>query len=325
MEPRVLVGTLHVGEPGLAAAVGSAESQHGVQVTMSLIGHLPKWEAHDELFRRFTTLGHGYEVLAKLDADMEIVHPRLLAAVAVILRAEPEVDEIVLGVDDWLSGKRMQGIRFWRGGVRWDAPPPDLFTDLAPSSARKRWSWIDTGIPLVVHAEDPSDLQALRYGAHRGLKAVSTRKGSRLHRLEEFSRFAVANPDPQRLLALAAIEVSLHDEATGRLLVDGTAPVRTELVERLRERSQDVDGMLEAVLSRSAALRGPVVKAPSPTVGSRVREIHRRILSSRRRILSGRSAPTSGIRRADQDARLRHLFLAELRVGSLGKTASSDR
>jgi hypothetical protein len=317
MDARVLVGTLHVGEPGLALALESAESQHGAKVTLSLIEYLPKWEAHDELFRRFDTLGPGYEVLAKLDADMRIVHPRLLAAVASVLRAEPELDHIVLGVDDWLSGERIQGIQFWRGGVRWDSPPPDLFTDLPASSARKSWSWIDTGFQLVVHAEDPSDLQVLRYGAHRGLKALRARTGSRLLRLENFARFAATDPAPQRSLALAAIEVSLHNEATGRLLVDGTAPVRAELVERLQERARDVSGMVEAVLERSAALRAPVSDAATLTIGRRVSQVRRRMN------LRGRSAPTSGMSDEERDVRLRGLFLAELSAGSSGETQNS--
>ncbi len=279
MEPRVLVGMLHVGEPRLDSAVARAEAQEAVDVTMSLIGHLPEWAAHEELFRRLTTMGPDFDVLVKLDADMEIVHPRLFAAVAAVFDADPELDHIILGVDDWLSGERIQGIQFWRGGVRWDAPPPDLFTDLPASSARRGWSFIDTGVPLVIHAEEPSDLQALRYGAHRALKAAHTRKPGRRLRLEGFARFAAGHPEPQRLLALAAVEASLRDEGTGRELVDGTQPVRTELIERLRERSQDVPDLLESVLRLTGTLQDLEKDVRPPSSRDRLRGVAARVRS----------------------------------------------
>jgi hypothetical protein len=311
MDPRVFVGMLHVGEPRLASAVRRAETQEAVQVTMSLIGDLPKWAAHEELFRRFTVMGPDFDVLVKLDADMEIVHPRLFAAVAAVFDADPGLDHIILGVDDWLSGETVQGIQFWRGGVRWDEPPPDLFTDLPASSARRGWSFIRTGIPLVVHAEDPSDLQALRYGAHRALKAANTHKSGRRHRLEAFARFAAQNPAPQRLLALAAVEAALLDEETGRELVDGTQPVRTALIEQLGERSRDVPDLLDSVLRQTAALQAVEADGSPPPSRSSLHRVAARIRSR----LAAPTPDSLGSGRSEEDAGRREVLLAELKRG----------
>lgn len=292
--PRVLVGVLHVGEPGLAHAVASARSQSDVEVDVLLIEHLPKSEAHDALFRSFTTRGAEYDILVKLDADMRIVKSRLLAAVFSLLASETTLDHVILGVDDWLSGQRIQGIQFWRGGVQWLLPVPDLFTDLPVSTVREKWSHIDIGTALVMHAEDPTEMQALRYGAHRGLKAARTRKASRLDRLVTFAHHAISDPAPTRLLALAAVELALKDEQAGRVLVDGTGAVPEELLLSLRTRAHESGSVLTSVLHLIEGL-GPA--SPQMTRSSPIGRL--RDLTARLRDASARTPDRSSTERED--------------------------
>ena len=254
---RVLVGILHVDEPSLPAAVASATLQEDVEVVVEPIGPLPKWHAHRKLFATFSEHGGAYDVMVKLDADMQMLHPRVFAAVAETLKRSRRVDHIILGVDDWLSGERIQGIQFWRGGVRWDAPPPQLFTDLGASDAREVFKMIDAPTPLVAHARNPSEAQAMRYGAHRGLKTLVLRKVSRIDRLASFARFVAEHPTRPRPLALAAADRALHDEASGRLLIDGDAPVPGELVADLQRAAEDVNILRDSVLERLTSLRSP--------------------------------------------------------------------
>lgn len=281
---RALVGILHVGEPSLVQAIASVKSQERVTSTVHLIGHRPKWDAHRELFNHFSTEGRDYELLVKLDADMELLHPRLLAASGDILARHRRVDHIVFGVDDWLSGERIMGMSIWRGGVWWKAPPPDLFTDLAPSSARNRLKLIDLGRPLVAHAQSPSASQAFRYGAHRALKAAQTGKTSRLDRLEAFVRFTITDPHPTRVLALAAVEAALLDVAFGRRFVDGLESITEDDESRLRDRARHLEGLERSVLSHIDGLRTrstPDVTAAPARVGlvARARDSMRRRLS----------------------------------------------
>jgi hypothetical protein len=111
---------------------------------------------------------------------------------------------------------------------------------------------MDAGRPLVLHGIGPSDDQAVRYGAHRALKAVATGKASRLERLAEFVRFVEVDPQPQRRLALAAAELALRDPAAGRRMVDVHDGLTPEELEGLRKRSTAVRECAAAVQELSA-------------------------------------------------------------------------
>lgn len=247
--PRALIGMLHTGEPSMPAAIRSVEEQQDVDTTLDLIGPLPKWEAHRKLFERFSADGGAHELLVKLDADMELLEPQLLSAAALLMRRHRRLDHIVLGVDDWLSRERIMGLSIWRGGVTWAEPPPDLFTDLAHTDVRDRLKLIDAGRPLVAHARQPSEMQSIRYGAHRATKAMRTRKRTRLQRLRAFAHVVTEDPAPERRLALAAIEAALTDEALGRSLVDGDRPTPDAVLAALQERAAQLDALAGSVLA----------------------------------------------------------------------------
>lgn len=252
---RVLAGVLHVGEPSLPRTIASLESQVGVVVDLYVIGHQPKWEAHRQLFERFDSDDGAHDVLIKVDADMDLVHPALIRSIGQMFGRFPHIDQAVIGVDDWFSGERIMGLTAWRGGTHWTSPPPELFTDLATSTSRGKFKIIDPGFPLVVHGADPTEDQALRYGAHRALKAAATRALSRLNRLDHFARFAVDQPLEGRLIALAAAERSLSDESFGRRCIDGTAAPTVEDRAYVRRRSAEPTQLLEALLVHTSRLR----------------------------------------------------------------------
>jgi hypothetical protein len=218
--PSVLVGMLHVGEPSVPRVRGLILNQEDVDVELVEIADLPEREAHERLYRTFDGADPRHHALVKVDADMELVEPRLLHAIGSLFRRHPDLDHLILGVDDWFSGKRIQGMNAWRNGTRWTSPPPELFTDLPTNTARTKLKVMDAGRPLVLHAADPTDAQAARYGLHRGLKAVVTGKASRIGRLLEVVDHAEGAPEPGRLLAVAAIGLALSDGDTARTLLD---------------------------------------------------------------------------------------------------------
>jgi hypothetical protein len=232
--PSVLVGVLHVGEPSLPRVLDRIGAQVDVDVELLEIGHHPEREAHDLLYRAFDAADPRHDALVKVDADMELVEPRVLHAIGMLFRRHPELDNLVLGVDDWFSGRRIQGMIAWRNGVRWTSPAPELFTDLPDDTARSKLKLIDVGRPLVLHAADPTDEQAVRYGLHRGLKAMATGKAGRIERLLDVVDHAQASPARGRRLAVAAIGLALEDPTAG-----------TELLGRARG-----DADLDALLGR---------------------------------------------------------------------------
>ena len=218
--PSVLVGMLHVGEPSVGRVREHIHEQADVDVELIEIAHQTKWEAHRRLFDAFTTASIDHDAVVKIDADMELLESRLLHAIGLLFRRHSDLDHLILGVDDWYSGRRIQGMNAWRRGVRWTSPPPELFTDLARNTARTKLKVMDAGRPLVLHATDPSDEQAVRYGLQRGLKAIATGKGSRIGRLLEVVNHAAHTPERGRLLAVAAIGFALSDGVAARSMLD---------------------------------------------------------------------------------------------------------
>ena len=261
--PSVLVGMLHVGEPSVDRVREHIRAQVGVDVELLEIAHLPEREAHERLYRAFDIADARYDALVKVDADMELVEPRLLRAIGLLFRRHPDLDHLILGVDDWFSGRRIQGMNAWRRGVRWTSPPPELFTDLPESTARTKLKVMDAGRPLVLHAADPTDEQAARYGLHRGLKAIATGKASRIGRLLEVVDHAARAPERGRLLAVAAIGLSLSDAAQARELLDAARDDGADL-SALRARVEDpgLCAEVRAHVATFAATGTPDAPAP---------------------------------------------------------------
>ena len=301
---RALAGVLYAGEPSLPRVMRGLEAQVDVELRTVLFGHHPFDEAHRRLYGAFDERRDEHDVLVKVDADMEIVEPRLLFALGTLFRTHPELDMVVLGVDDWLSGERIIGMNAWRGGMRWRAAPSPLFADLPRTDVRSRLKVMDAPRPLVLHATEPSAAQSRRYGAQRGLKVLDTLKQSRLERMQGFVRFVAANPEPARLLAVAGVEAALTDrDLAGRCLY-GDEQFAPEDADRLERRAADPD-LCVRTLEHLALLEGRVTKEGS----GKDREVGDRPRAGWRDALARRMRPARPV----DTARLRGEF-----VGLLG-------
>ena len=221
---RVLVGVLSAGEPSLESSLASIHAQEEVEVEIIHVADRPQFEAHRELFAAFDERSADFDLIVKVDADMEIVNTRLFTALIAMFQRFPEHDLIPVAVDDWLSRTRIWGLNAWRGGVRWTAPPPALFVDRVPSTVRSAMSLLDTGAPLVLHATRPTTAQCLRYGAQRALKASALGTKRPFRRLDAIVAQAEAEPARERLLVLVAVERALLDAEHGRQLIESLPP-----------------------------------------------------------------------------------------------------
>lgn len=280
--PSVLVGMLHVGEPSVLRVRERIHAQRDVRVELQEFAHLAEREAHAHLYAAFDAADEQHDALVKVDADMELVEPRLLHAIAMLFVRHPDLDHIMIGVDDWFSGRRIQGMTAWRRGVRWTSPPPELFTDLPTNTSVTKLKLMDVGRPLVLHANDPTDEQAIRYGLHRGLKALATGKASRIARLADVVDHAAEAPERGRRLAVAAILLAFEDRAAAEQLLGTTT-----------------DGEPTHALTRVTSL------ADDPTIVTRVREhldatvapdTVRPIDDASPRVLGGRRGPLASLR-----------------------------
>ena len=236
ISPLVLV--LYAGEPSLASTIASVESQHYVAPRFILIGNHPKHQAHERLYRTLNSYRHDHDFSIVLGADMEIVHPKLLSALGSVFEAFTEIDHILFGVSDWYSGENQLGVQAWRRGVRHSSPKSRLFTDIVSSTSTSKFKIAEPKVPLVLHGVDPSELQAIRYGAQRGLKAAASGKRSRWDRLSALANFAARNPAPQRRLCTASTLLSLQDESLGMRCIASTDATSPEDLVRIRTQAQ---------------------------------------------------------------------------------------
>ena len=224
---RVLVGVLSTGEPSLPKALAAVRAQSNIETELFQVKDLPEREAHRELYEKFSALSERFDLIAKVDADMEIVHRGLFAALGTLFDHFPEKDFAPVAVDDWLSGRQIWSLNVWRGGTRWLEDPPELFTDLVENTAQDAFPLLKVGEPLVLHATEPTPLQALRYGARRAAKASSSRDPGRIRAVERTVQFCESNPVFERDLVLVGIACALQDpEFSGALTsmrdMDGT-------------------------------------------------------------------------------------------------------
>lgn len=249
--PHVTVGFIHVDEPTVRAARESILAQEDVRIRIEEVRNLPQFEAHRRLYEALDRNSADSDFLVKVDGDMIINHPRLFAAVSVLFDEESDIDRISVGVDDWFSGRVIDGMAFWRGGVRWSGKPDPVRMDHIETTARASLRIIDHGLPLVTHGVEPTPEQAVRYGIHRGRKARLSMTRIRIADAAAFVESVEADPNPLRLLAAAALATGLDEpERTAPLMAD-RIPEHELLA--LEERTSDPE-LLKRAAERLAAL-----------------------------------------------------------------------
>jgi hypothetical protein len=175
---KVLVGTLYSGENEYEECVASIKRQSFRDFDHFVFKDLPEREAHHTLFKSFVEKAERYDVLIKVDADMVLCSDDLFDGIVRWLGQEPDVDVLGIGVQDFYTGRLINGLNAYRSTVRWDFDKETLFVDI-PEVAEDRYHYDDRELaPAAVHCKNPSSLQAFHYGVHRGLKAIARIHGS---------------------------------------------------------------------------------------------------------------------------------------------------
>lgn len=247
-EPLAVI--LYAGEPSLPTTISSIESQSNVIPRFILIGNHPKHQAHERLFRLLNDYRAEHDFFIFLGADMSLAAPKLLLGLGTIFDELPRLDHVLLGVNDWYSGEHQLGVNVWRRGVAHGSSPNRLFTDLASTTSRTRLKIEHPRSPLILHGIDPSDRQAIRYGAQRGMKAAASGKQSRWERLATLIDFAAKDPAPQRLLALAGVKAALTDRPLGDRCIASTTSLSDDDLRTLHESARSaglIDELRELV------------------------------------------------------------------------------
>jgi len=170
---RVLVGTLYSGENEFDECVAAIKGQTFTDFDHLVIRNLPKREAHRVLFTSFVENASEYSLLIKVDADMVPYSDAIFERIVEKMTQSPDLDVLGVGVQDFFTGRLINGLNTFRNTVRWDFDKVTLFTD-TPELDPDRYCYDGSELaPAAIHCKNPSPLQAFHYGVHRGLKSIA--------------------------------------------------------------------------------------------------------------------------------------------------------
>jgi hypothetical protein len=167
----VLVLTLYSGEAEYGRCREALEDQTYETWEHRVFEHLANTEAHSSLYRTILSESGNYDLFFKLDADMVLADDRVLEDLVRVFSDQPDLDHLVVAVSDWMTDTNIIGAHVFSNRVRWQEHSERLYVDPDPIFPGLKVVVEDPPRDLVLHAGDPSGLQAFHFGAHRALQA----------------------------------------------------------------------------------------------------------------------------------------------------------
>jgi len=174
---RILVGTLYTIENEFEECCRSIQQQSHQDFEHFVIRNKPNKEAHDELYRTFMNRADEFDLFAKVDADMVIHDKELFTKIIQKFSENENMEMLTVKVSDFFTGKLMHGMHVFRSSVRWVPDNENVFVDPVPVDKHKQYKAHDLE-GKVTHCENPSPLQAFRFGLHRAIKLLSAIESS---------------------------------------------------------------------------------------------------------------------------------------------------
>jgi hypothetical protein len=170
-EPRVLALTLFSGEREFDRCRSSLEQQEYPSWEQRVIENLPNTEAHALLYETIVAECENFGLFLKLDADMVLADAGVLGDLVRVFEERPELDHLVVAVTDWMTDSHIIGAHLFSNRVRWMRHEETLYVDPDPVFPGNKLVVEKPSRDLILHAGDPSPLQAFHFGAHRALQA----------------------------------------------------------------------------------------------------------------------------------------------------------
>jgi hypothetical protein len=169
--PRVLVLTLYSGEAEFDRCRSSLEKQKYPSWEHRVIEHLANVEAHAQLYETIMMEQENFRLFLKLDADMVLADDEVLADLVRVFEERADLDHLVVRVADWMTDSHIIGAHLFSNRVRWRRHAETLYVDPDPDFPGHKLIIDKPPRDLILHADDPSPLQAFHFGAHRALQA----------------------------------------------------------------------------------------------------------------------------------------------------------
>jgi hypothetical protein len=258
--PRVLVLTLYSGEAEFDRCRSSLEQQEYPLWEQRIIENLPNIEAHAQLYETIMAEHENFKLFLKLDADMVLADPKVLGDLVRVFEQRPELDHLVVAVTDWMTDSRIIGAHLFSNRVRWKRHEETLYVDPDPEFPGRKLMVDNPPRDLILHAGDPSPLQAFHFGAHRALQA------SQVYRKLGDARPHNARIQWQYLDRVWDHYVQTGDRRLGLAMFAADMVFRKELPPTVNEYS---DAALRAAFERTEALGdGEIRERLAPRWGS---------------------------------------------------------
>jgi hypothetical protein len=171
---KILIVTAECGEPQLNQLINNLKVQNGIIYKHIVISNKTTIEAESEIFNLYKThnLISEYNWFLRLDADMNFTsHNSIITLLNKALELK-SINRISVPLIDYYTNKQIMGVHLIRLGIKVnDYQIKEFIPD--------RWIDIIQGLsilrlipPLFTHGFNSDIDQCIRFGLHRGIKAV---------------------------------------------------------------------------------------------------------------------------------------------------------
>ncbi len=245
--PRVLVLTLFSGEAEFDRCRSSLGEQKYPSWEQRVVEDLPNAEAHACLYHTIMAESGRHDLFLKLDADMVLADPEVLGDLVRVFEERPDLDHLVVAVTDWMTESHIIGAHLFSNRVRWKRHEETLYVDPDPEFPGSKLVVEDPPRDLILHAGDPSPLQAFHFGAHRALQASQV-----------WRRLGDARPHNARIQWRYLDQVWRHYERSGDRRL-GLAMLAADMVFRKElpaTANEYADAALRAAFETASSLDG---------------------------------------------------------------------
>ncbi len=249
---RILVITLVTIENEFEECVAAIARQTYRDYHHLIFRDLGSTEANRTLYGTFMERAGEFDLLMRVDADMVIENQELFAWVVEKMTARPSLEVLSIDIHDYFTDRLIAGLHTYRNTVKFavdDPIQPDH-----PIVSQQHTRIVRSAVGFGVrHCKNPSVLQALHYGIHRGVKLRAwVRRGDIQHVywyasvIRQTWRHYVKRRDRRLALALLGAELGVR----GVFAVDHLSH-HTELPKQVLRATQRLDDpTLDAVIRR---------------------------------------------------------------------------
>ena len=166
---NVLAITLHTFEADFERCVEAVRQQTHQPIEHICFHNLSRNESNRALYGTFMKRADEFDLMIRIDADMVITEPTLIAQMVEQFENNPNHDILTLYIHDFYTDRMISGMHAFRNTVRW---PLDGEIDPDGHKTPRERILIDRDRlgRFVKHGHGASPLEAMQFGIHRGVK-----------------------------------------------------------------------------------------------------------------------------------------------------------